>query len=267
MNNLTTMERNKLVEEHLSLVDTIIKFHFRKIPVMVSTEREDLFQVGCLGLLDAAQRFDPKRDIQFKTYAQFRIRGQINDYLRKILPNSRDAITKKKRITQFVDDFRHTNGRPPTHSEIAESLQITVESFQSVFYEISVRSLSSFTLNNGDDIECSLEDIITDPNVTLSDEEISNKDTRRAIYNIFKYVTTRDRIILSLLYFEDWTMHEIGELLGITESRISQLHTSIIARLKKLVRKQKLSLDELLPYQSPRRYTGIPVCASVPSWQ
>ncbi len=215
----------------------LIKYVAGKISIALpqSIEFDDLVSYGVFGLIDAISKFDPARGIKFKTYAMTRIRGAIFDELRSIDWIPRSIRQKAKQIEQVISELENRLGRTVEDEEIAKELGISNEEFQNLLNKLSGTSLLS--LNDiwylGDDNdELSILETLEAPENMNPDILIEKEEIRDYIIEAIKKLPEKEKKVIVLYYYEDLTLKEIGEVLDVTESRVSQLHTKAIMRLR-----------------------------------
>src|ERR671918_50247 len=209
--------RDRLILTYAPLVKYVAGRLGSGLPAHV--DEGDLVSYGLLGLIGAIERFDPNRDIKFETYAIARIKGSIIDELR-----SMDWVP------------RSVQARAPTDEEIAAKLGITEEEFQESLLEISRSSIAALDElwsspgSGGDPV--ALIDTIEDPQAAEPQTAMAHTELREALGDAISRLPEREKLVVTLYYYEELTLREIGEVLGVTESRVSQLHTKAILRLK-----------------------------------
>jgi RNA polymerase sigma factor for flagellar operon FliA len=230
--------RNILLVHYLPLVKyTAIRLHAR-FPKCV--ELDDLYSAGIEGLIDAIEKFNPKANAMFETYSVQRIAGSIRDDIRKKDWVSRLVRTRAKKLQEATQRLEAIWGRYPTEEELADELGINRDQFYCFQRDANASVLISLDANlsvSGEDF--TTLDIISDPKGLNSFSEVHKRDFQEYVK---KGLSREEQIILLLYYFEEMTMKEIGATLGISESRVSQLHLSIITRLREQVKMAKLSL-------------------------
>ncbi len=197
-------------------------------------EFEDLVGYGVFGLIDAIDKFDPMKHVKFKTYAVTRIRGAIFDELRAIDWIPRSVRQKAREIEDAVASLEARLGRPASDSEIAASMGLSDDEFARDMLKISGTAMLS--LNevwcSGDDEQLSIGDSIESPNSLNPDAAVERDAVKQAIMHAICELPEKEKTVLVLYYYEDLTLKEIGQVLEVTESRISQLHTKAIIRLR-----------------------------------
>ena len=225
-------KREKLIEKYLPLVARIAGRLAMGLPDHV--EKDDLISSGTMGLLDAIEKYDPGKG-PFQTYVPMRIKGAMLDELRKMswLPRSVIARTKEFEKAQAV--LTQELGRNPTDDEMANYLNINKRELNLLLAQINTRSivhLESFLFANGDS-DRRLEDYLpetrdwSDPEETLLKKERSGQ-----LAEAIRKLTEREQLILSLYYEEELTLREIGEVISVSESRVSQIHARIMAKIR-----------------------------------
>jgi RNA polymerase sigma factor for flagellar operon FliA len=196
----------------------------------------DLVSYGLLGLIDAIERFDIDRDIKFETYAIARIKGSIIDELRSMDWVPRSVRARARDIERTIAQLEAKLARAPTDEEIADRLGITEEEFQGSLLEISRTSIAALdelwtsSSHGGDAV--ALIDTIEDPQAAEPQSAMAHTELREALGEAIARLPEREKLVVTLYYYEELTLREIGEVLGVTESRVSQLHTKAILRLK-----------------------------------
>lgn len=194
---------------------------------------DDLISAGIIGLMDAMDKYDPSKETLFKTYAEFRIRGAMLDEIRAMDWIPRSVKEKAGLLYRTVIQLEKRFGRPPTEEEIAAELKMTLSEYQDFLSQahasamISVEDLGVNFDNDRDILECIGEPEKRDP-LTL----LLSKDTRNILIRAIENLPDKERKVVSLYYYNELTMKEIGKILEVTESRVSQLHTQAMFRLK-----------------------------------
>ncbi len=198
-------------------------------------EFDDLVSYGIFGLIDAINKFDPARGIKFKTYAMTRIRGAIFDELRSIDWIPRSIRQKAKQIEQVISELENKLGRTVEDEEIAKELGVSSEEFQSLLNKLSgtsMLSLNDIWYLGDDNDELSIMETLEAPENMNPDILIEKQEIRDYIIDAIKKLPDKEKKVIVLYYYEDLTLKEIGEVLEVTESRVSQLHTKAIMRLR-----------------------------------
>jgi RNA polymerase sigma factor for flagellar operon FliA len=198
-------------------------------------EEADLISYGLIGLINAIERFDPDREIKFETYAITRIKGAIIDELRALDWVPRSVRSRARDIERAIAELEAKLGRAPDDEEIAAKVGITVEELEGSLTEISRSSIAAldelWTMGEGGD-QVSLLDTIEDTDGPNPQDALQQTELREALGEAIARLPEREKLVVTLYYYEELTLREIGEVLGVTESRVSQLHTKAILRLK-----------------------------------
>lgn len=200
-----------------------------------NVEYEDLVGFGIFGLLDAIEKFDPEKNVKFKTYAVVRIRGAIYDELRSIDWIPRSIRQKVKEVEQAIRKIEAKTGKIAEDEEIANELNIDIKEFYSLMTKISGLSILSLndSLNTGDDNDkVSILDTLESHETTNPEIVAEREEIKQLVINAINELPDKEKKVLVLYYYEDLTLKEIGEVLDVTESRVSQLHTKAILRLR-----------------------------------
>lgn len=225
--------RDRLVEQYAPLV----KYVAGKVAVGMphNVEFDDLVGYGVFGLFDAIEKFDPEKHVKFKTYAVTRIRGAIFDELRSIDWVPRSVRQKSREIEEAVHRLESSLGRSATDAEIAKDMGMTPKEFEKTMLKISgtsILSLNDVWYTGEDNDKVSIADSIESP-VSLNPDTIVEKgEIKRVIIEAINELPVKEKKVLVLYYYEDLTLKEIGRVLEVTESRVSQLHTKAIMRLR-----------------------------------
>ncbi|MDE0518803.1 MAG: FliA/WhiG family RNA polymerase sigma factor, partial [Bdellovibrionales bacterium] len=226
---LTEEERKKLIEEYTVLIRFIAKRISIRLPANIDVE--DLVSSGVIGLMDAIEKYDPTRDNKFKTYAEFRIRGSILDELRAQDWVPRSIRDKAKMLERATSHLEAKLGRPPTDVELSEHLGLMINEFYNLVNQ--VRPVNVLSIDEASTF--SSVDRKSFINVLQGDSDpfsyLNMKSIQNVIKQLIEELPERQRIVLSLYYYEGFNLRKIGTILGVTESRVSQLHAQAIRRL------------------------------------
>lgn len=225
--------RNRLIKQYLPLV----KYVAGKLAVGMpqNVEFDDLVSYGVIGLFDAIDKFDPGKHVKFKTYAVTRVRGAIFDQLRQLDWVPRSIRQKTRELEETVRRLEAQLGRAATDQEIARELGITEKEFEKLILRISgttVLSLNDVWYSGDENDRMSIGDSIESPQSRNPDAIVEKQEVKRVIVEAINELPDKEKKVLVLYYYEDLTLKEIGAVLGVTESRISQLHTKAIMRLR-----------------------------------
>jgi RNA polymerase sigma factor for flagellar operon FliA len=205
----------------------------------------DLVSYGLLGLIGAIERYDPGRDIKFETYAIARIKGAIIDELRALDWVPRSVRSRAREIERAIGELESKLGVAPTDEQIAAKLGITVQELEDSLTDISRSSIAaldelwSISGQGGDQV--ALIDTIEDTQGPEPQSALAQTELREALGESIARLPEREKLVITLYYYEELTLREIGEVLGVTESRVSQMHTKAVLRLRS--RMQEESFD------------------------
>ncbi len=236
---LNLQKRNELILKYAPLIKYVAGRLAMRLPPNVDVN--DLISAGVMGLIDALNRYDPKRNIQFKTFAEFRIRGAMLDELRSLDWVPRSVRKKATLLEKTYAELEQKLGRPAEDDEVAEALGISLDEFYRMLEEtkgISFVDIETIRRKIPDLNEDDIFDLIVDPNQKDPFEDTKLRELRDILAQAITELPEKEKLVVSLYYYEGLTMREIGEILGYTESRISQLHSKAIARLRAKIRDQ-----------------------------
>ncbi|QBE64819.1 RNA polymerase sigma factor FliA [Pseudoduganella lutea] len=230
------VNKDSLLTEHMPLVKRLA--HHMKAKLPPSVEVDDLVQAGMIGLLDAINRYEETHGAQFETYAVMRIRGAMLDELRSSDWMPRTLRQDMRKIENAMAVLQQKLGRPPAESEVAQSLKLSLEAYQEMLGEGGGHQLlyyEDFKNEDGSDsfLERYAQDDEADPLRSLMDTGF-----RQAVINAIDALPPREKLLMGLYYEEELNLKEIGAVMGVSESRVSQLHTQAVSRLRATLREQ-----------------------------
>ena len=228
------LDRDALIRQYSPLVRRLAHHMMAKLPPSVQVD--DLIQVGLIGLSEALTRFEAKQGVQFETFATQRIRGAMIDELRDNDWMSRSSRKSQKDIEVALHRLEHRLGRSPTEREIATELRMSLADYQTLLAKVQGTQLvylEDMSGAEGDDsfLDRHLVDNDVDPLHMLRDQRL-----RQALVDAIKLLPEREQHIMSMYYEQDMNLKEIAAVLGVTESRVCQLHSQSIARLRAKMR-------------------------------
>ncbi|MBX3632113.1 MAG: RNA polymerase sigma factor FliA [Simplicispira sp.] len=231
------LDRDALIRQHVPLVRRLAHHMIAKLPANV--EIDDLIQVGMIGLSEALTRFEATQGVQFETFATQRIRGAMLDELRETDWMSRSSRKSQKDIEKAVQRLEQKLGRSPLESEIAVELDMSLADYQTLLGKVrgtQLVYLEDMTRGDGEDGESFLEhhetgDAPADPMALLRDQRL-----RSSLVAAIEALPEREQYIMGMYYEQDMNLKEIAAVLGVTESRVCQLHSQSIARLRAKMR-------------------------------
>ncbi len=228
-------DKNELLTAHMPLVKRLA--HHMKAKLPPSVEVDDLVQAGMIGLLDAISRYEETHGAQFETYAVLRIRGAMLDELRNSDWLPRSMRQNMRKIEAAMSSLQQKLGHPPTETEVAKLLKLSLSEYQDMLGDGGGHQLvyyEDFHDNEGSDSfldRYAVDD--ADPLRSLLDG-----DFRQAVIDAIDALPPREKILMGLYYEEEMNLKEIGAVMGVSESRVSQLHTQAVARLRAALREQ-----------------------------
>jgi RNA polymerase sigma factor for flagellar operon FliA len=226
--------RERLVVAYSPLVKYVSGRMASGLPAHV--EEADLISYGLVGLISAIERFELEREIKFETYAITRIKGAIIDELRSLDWVPRSVRARAREIERANSKLENQLQRAPSDEEMATELKITVEEFQESLLQISNSTVAAldelWTVSDASGDQVSLLDTLQDPDAPDPAQVIDATELKDRVADAIARLPEREKLVVALYYYENLTLREIGEVLGVTESRISQLHTKAVLRLR-----------------------------------
>jgi RNA polymerase sigma factor for flagellar operon FliA len=226
--------RDRLILTYAPLVKFVAGRLGSGLPAHV--DEGDLVSYGLLGLIGAIERYDPDRDVKFETYAIARIKGSIIDELRAMDWVPRSVRARARDIERAIGELEAQSGRAPSEEEIAAKLGVSQDELGENLLEISRSSIAAldelWTVSSSGGDQVALIDTIEDTQGPEPQAALAQTEMREALGEAIARLPEREKLVVTLYYYEELTLREIGEVLGVTESRVSQLHTKAILRLK-----------------------------------
>ncbi len=223
-------DRDQLLVEHLPTVRYLARRIHERLPQHV--ELDDLISAGVVGLIDAFSKFDHTKQVQFKSYAQFRIRGAILDSLRTVDWSPRELRRKGRAVEEAVRAATHKLGRVPAEQEIAREMEISLLEYQQLLGELKGLEIGSLHIERTED--SGDEELAYLPGSPDEDPlfRCLQGEMKQRLIDAIEALPEKERMVLTLYYYEELTMKEIGLTLGVVESRVSQIHSSAVVRLR-----------------------------------
>jgi RNA polymerase sigma factor for flagellar operon FliA len=230
-------DKNSLLTDHMPLVKRLA--HQMKAKLPPSVEVDDLVQAGMIGLLDAINRYEENHGAQFETYAVLRIRGAMLDELRSSDWMPRSTRQNMRKVEQAMNSLQQQLGRPPSESEVAKSLKLSLADYQEMLGDSGGHQLVYYEDFHDGDAEGN--DNFLDRYAVDDDDPLKallDTDFRQAVIDAIDALPPREKMLMGLYYEEELNLKEIGAVMGVSESRVSQLHTQAVARLRASLREQ-----------------------------
>lgn len=229
-----TAEQERVLLEHLPVVRFLARRIHERLPQHV--EIEDLVSAGIVGLMDAFAKFDPDKKVQFRSYAQFRIRGAILDSLRTLDWSPRELRRKGRAVEEAIRVVTARMGRPPAESEVAAEMGVSLEDYQQLLGDLKGLEIGTLHVERNED---SGEEELTYLPGRPEDDPLFHclrGELEERLTDAIENLPDRERLVMTLYYYEEMTMREIGLVLGVVESRVSQVHASAVIHLRAALR-------------------------------
>ena len=230
------------LEEYLPLV----KFIAGRLAIGLprSVEVDDLINAGVVGLIEAYHNFDLSKGVKFETYASLRIRGSILDELRAMDWVPRSVRARSREVERVLARIENELGRQPTEEELAGALGVGMEDYYSIIEDVSstaLLSLDEMSYGEDDDKPVPLIDTLRSPEPINALGQLEREELRDLLADSLGHLSEQERLVVALYYYEELTLKEIGQVLELSESRVSQLHTKAVMSLRVKLRKRFLS--------------------------
>ena len=228
-------DKSQLIRDNLYLVDILVGRMVTHVPSFMN--RDDMRSAGMLGLIDAANKFDASKNILFKTFAEYRIRGAILDEMRKLDWFSRTLRDKQTRVGKTIFDLELKLGRDPDDYEVAAALDMPLEEYQKMLGEVSHLGCVSLneTLDHSEEGKTFIDSIIDERENIAPSSRLENHQLTQLIAEVLALLSEKERHVISLYYYEELTQKEIAEAMDLSEGRVSQLHSQALIKLKNKV--------------------------------
>ena len=227
-------EQERLLLEHLPIVRFLARRIHERLPHHIDVE--DLVSAGVIGLMDAFTKFDPAKKVQFRTYAQFRIRGAILDSLRTLDWSPRELRRKGRAVEEAIRVLTARLGRPPGESEIAAELELSLEEYQELLGDLKGLEIGTLHIQRNED--SGEEELAYVPGRPEEDPLFCclRGELEDRLSDAISHLPERERLVMTLYYYEEMTMREIGMVLGVVESRVSQIHSSAVVHMRAVLK-------------------------------
>ena len=231
---MTRAKREQMVLEHLPLAKFILQQISPNLPMHV--DRDDLLEAGVVGLLDAAHRYDPGRKVQFRTFAAPRIRGAILDALRSADWLPRSARSELDRVGAARSELEQKNGRRPTDAELSQKLRMRPRKLNRLHRASQNSAFVSFDELPQDTVECGALPMHGKRDLSLHPAERAiMEETKEQLAAALMELPERERLVISMYYYERLQLHDIARVLKVTDSRVCQIHRAALQRLQELI--------------------------------
>jgi RNA polymerase sigma factor for flagellar operon FliA len=229
-----TVEQERVLLEHLPIVRFLARRIHERLPQHV--EIEDLVSAGVVGLMDAFSKFDPAKKVQFRSYAQFRIRGAILDSLRTLDWSPRELRRKGRAVEEAIRVLTARLGHAPNEAEVASELTLDLEEYQLLLGDLKGLEIGTLHMERNED--SGEEELAYVPGRPEEDPLFCclRGELEERLAEAIQKLPDRERLVMSLYYYEEMTMREIGLALGVVESRVSQVHASAVVHLRSALR-------------------------------
>lgn len=233
--SLPADDKSRLIRDNLHLVDILVGRMVSQVPSFMN--RDDMRSAGMLGLIDAANKFDASKNILFKTFAEYRIRGAILDEMRKLDWFSRTLRDKQTKVGRTIFDLELKLGRDPDDYEVAAALDMPLEEYQKMLGEVSHLGCVSLneTLDHSEEGKSFIDSIIDERENISPSSRLENHQLTKIIAEVLALLSEKERHVISLYYYEELTQKEIAEAMDLSEGRVSQLHSQALIKLKNKV--------------------------------
>ena len=230
LEELSPSEREQLLLEHLPTVRFLARRIHERLPQHV--DLDDLISAGMVGLIDAFSKFDHSKKVQFKSYAQFRVRGAILDSLRTLDWSPRELRRKGRAVEEAIRTTTQRLGRAPSEQEIAAEMQLSLSDYQTLLGDLKGLEIGSLHMERSED--SGDEELAYVPGAPEDDPlfRCLKGEMKQRLADAIEGLPEKERMVLTLYYYEELTMKEIGLTLGVVESRVSQIHSSAVVRLR-----------------------------------
>jgi RNA polymerase sigma factor for flagellar operon FliA len=231
---LSMAEKTQYVEQYSPLIRYLADRLVSRLPGHIV--KDDLISSGVLGLIDAVDRFEPDRGIMFKTYAEFRIKGAMIDELRNLDWVPRTVRKKATELERLWKKLEQELGHPPSDEETAQAMGITVPAYLKIIDEVSSINMVDLEAFRAEGLAgrepVDVYEILADENNIDALSAMGQEEARRVLVEAIEALAEKEKMVVTLYYHEELTMKEIGQVMGYTESRISQLHTKSVLKLR-----------------------------------
>jgi RNA polymerase sigma factor FliA len=239
--------RERLITSYIPLVRFVVSR--LGIPSTSLLEADDLVSYGIIGLINAIDRFDPSRGVRFEAFAAVRIRGAVIDQLRALNWLPRSAMSRIRQVESALATLEQRLGRPAREEEAAAAVGVSTSRYRQMLLDVSMTVMSldaPLSLLMQDEYVASLRDVLEDHETLGPADEVEQRELLAALSTAIDHLPERERHLLSLYYHEELTMREISKMMGVSESRVCQLHMQAVSRLRSAMSTYQVSQNLLL---------------------
>jgi RNA polymerase sigma factor for flagellar operon FliA len=224
-------DRSLLIRENMPLVELVVQRMVPQVPSFMT--KEDMVSAAMVGLVDAANKFDPTKGVKFKTFAEYRVRGAILDEMRKLDWFSRSLRDKQNQLTQTMLRLERQLGHSPEEDEMAQAMNMSIDEYHDMLGQVSHLGCVSLheTLDHSEEGQSFL-DSLEDIGGPLPADIIEKAEMTKILAEILEELSEKERLVIALYYYEELTQKEIAEVLSVSEGRVSQLHSQTLLKLR-----------------------------------
>ncbi len=224
-------DRSQLIRENMPLVNLVVQRMVSQVPSFMT--KDDMTSAAMVGLIDAANKYDATKGAQFKTFAEYRIRGAIYDEMRKLDWFSRSMREKQNQLTQTMLKLERKLGRSPEENEMADAMDLSLDEYHQLLTKVSHLGCVSLneTLDHSNEGRSFLESLQDSEDPTALDM-IESQEMTYILADILEELSEKERLVIALYYYEELTQKEIAEVINVTEGRVSQLHSQALLKLR-----------------------------------
>lgn len=243
-NVVNKKKRDKFIMDYLPLVKYVVGKFMMYLPSHI--DQEDLFESGILGLIEAAERFDDSKDVKFKTYAFHRIRGAVLDYLRLQDWVPRSVREKDNLIKETYNTLEQELNRTPNSEEIAEAMGISCSDLDKMLLDINMCSmlyLEDISFGGDEDSRANANDVVKDTKTSGPLCNLESKEEQEILERAITELPSKEKLVITLYYYEDMLLREIAEVMNLSESRVSQLHHRALMSIRTKAHKSKTNQE------------------------
>jgi RNA polymerase sigma factor for flagellar operon FliA len=235
MSRKSKKTNDALIMKYAPLIKYIATRIAARLPMHI--EIQDLINSGVLGLMDAIQKFDPAKEVKFETYAEYRIKGSILDSLRALDWVPRSVRKVATMLENTYADLEKKLGRPAQDEEVAEAMDVDVDKLHKLMSRVSHVSMVSLERDSRNSTQTSLLDRLISPGDVTGFDKLDTEELRDVLAESIERLPEKEQTVVALYYYDEMTMKQIGKVLNLTESRVSQIHTKAVLRLRGKLRK------------------------------